>query len=99
MIFGLPWFAVVAIVSIVVAVGGGIWSDIRSKELKLEEKRLTSSKESHELRKMIFNLKSRIEHLERIVNEMEQPKSDISLDEIEIKSDINNESKNSKLRG
>jgi hypothetical protein len=99
MIFGLPWFAVVAIVSIVVAVGGGIWSDIRSKELKLEEKRLKSSKESHELRKMIFNLKSRIEHLERIVNEMEQPKSDISLDEIEIKSDINNESKNSKLRG
>ena len=99
MIFGLPWFAVVAIVSIVVAVGGGIWSDIRSKELKLEEKRLTSSKESHELRKMIFNLKSRIEHLERILNEMEQPKSDISLDEIEIKSDINNESKKSKLRG
>ena len=99
MIFGLPWFAVVAIVSIVVAVGGGIWSDIRSKELKLEEKRLTSSKESHELRKMIFNLKSRIEQLEHIVNEMEQHKRDISLDEIEIKGDVNNESKKSKLRG
>ena len=99
MIFGLPWFAVVAIVSIVVAVGGGIWSGIRSKELKLEEKRLTSSKESHELRKMIFNLKSRIEQLERIVNEMEQHKRDISLDEIEIKGDTNNESKKSKLRG
>lgn len=99
MIFGLPWFAVVAIVSIVVAVGGGIWSDIRSKELKLEEKRLTSSKESNELRKMIFNLKSRIEHLERIVNEMEQSNGDISLDEIEIKSDTTNETKHSKLRG
>ena len=44
MIFGLPWFAVVAIVSIVVAVGGGIWSDIRSKELKLEEKDLLALK-------------------------------------------------------
>jgi hypothetical protein len=48
---------------------------------------------------MIFNLKSRIEQLERIVNEMEQHKRDISLDEIEIKGDVNNESKKSKLRG
>ena len=44
MIFGLPWVAVVAIVAIVVAVGGGIWSDIRSKELKLEEKDLLALK-------------------------------------------------------
>ena len=48
---------------------------------------------------MIFNLKSRIEQLERIVNEMEQHKRDISLDEIEIKGDTNNESKKNKTKG
>lgn len=96
MIFDLPWFAVVAIVSIIVSIGGGIWGGIREKEIKLEEKRLASSKESQELRKMMFNLKSRIERLEYILNEREQPTGDISLENIEIKSDTIKE-KNSKL--
>ncbi len=98
MIFGLPWFAVVAIVSIVVAAGGGIWSDIRSKELKLEEKRLNSSKESQELRKMIYNLKSRIEQLENTISNLKPQKNDISLDEIEIKNDLENK-RDTKIRG
>jgi len=96
MLFGLPWFAIIAIV----AIAGGMIVGLREKEMKLEEKRLTSAKESQELRKMIFNLKSRIEHLESIVTEMEQPKGEISLDDIEIKNDLDDENSNSsRMRG
>lgn len=89
--FGLPWFAVIAIVAIV----GGIYGGLREKEMRLEEKRLTSSKESQELRKMIFNLKSRVEHLEEIVTDMEESKGEISLDDIEIKNDLDEGNRNS----
>ncbi|MBO6522827.1 MAG: hypothetical protein JJ971_03300 [Balneolaceae bacterium] len=69
----------------------------------MEEKRYTSAKESQELRKMILNLKSRIENLEAIVTETasETEKADISLDEIEIKNDLDeNETTNrAKVRG
>jgi hypothetical protein len=65
----------------------------------MEEKRLTSAKESQELRKMIFNLKSRIEHLETIVTDLEQPKGEISLDDIEIKNDLDDDNRNSRVRG
>ncbi len=92
MLFGLPWFAVIAIVAII----GGIWGGLREKELRLEEKRLTSAKESQELRKMIFNLKSRIEHLEEIVSDMDQPQGEISLDDIEIKNDLDDDNRNSR---
>ena len=95
MLFGLPWWAVVAIVAIV----GGIYSGLREKEMKLEEKRMTSSKESQELRKMIFNLKSRVEHLEEIVTDMEEGKGEISLDDIEIKNDLDDDNRNSRVRG
>lgn len=96
MLFGLPWWAVVAIVAIV----GSFYVGIRDREMKLEEKRLTSSKESQELRKMIFNLKSRVEHLETIVTDLEQPKGEISLDDIEIKNDLDDNNKNSsRVRG
>ena len=89
--FGLPWFAVIAIVAIV----GGIYGGLREKEMRLEEKRLTSSKESQELRKMIFNLKSRVEHLEAIITDMEESKGEISLDDIEIKNDLDDRNRNS----
>ncbi|MGB0345949.1 MAG: hypothetical protein ACPGGA_00615 [Balneolaceae bacterium] len=95
MLFGLPWFAIIAIIAIV----GGIWGGLREKEMKLEEKRLTSSKESQELRKMIFNLKSRVEHLEEIVSDFEQPEGEISLDDIEIKNDLDDNNRNSRVRG
>lgn len=95
MLFGLPWYAIIAIVAIV----GGLYTGIRERELKMEEKRLTSAKESQELRKMIFNLKSRIEHLETIVTDLEQPKGEISLDDIEIKNDLDDDNRNSRVRG
>lgn len=75
MLFGLPWWAIIAIVAIV----GGMYTSIREKEMKLEEKRLTSSKEAQELRKMIFNLKSRVEHLETIVADLEEKQPEITL--------------------
>lgn len=77
MLFGLPWWAIIAIVAIV----GGMYTSIREKEMKLEEKRLTSSKEAQELRKMIFNLKSRVEHLETIVADLEEKQPEITLDD------------------
>ncbi|GAB5410338.1 MAG: hypothetical protein BalsKO_27030 [Balneolaceae bacterium] len=94
MIFGLPWFAIIPIVAIV----GGLVFAYKEKELALEEKRLTSSKESHELRKMILNLKSRIENLEAIATETNSGKSEISLDEIEIKNDLGENNKSAKVR-
>ncbi len=96
MLFGLPWYAIIAIV----AIAGGIYAGIREKEMRLEEKRLTSSKESQELRKMIFNLKSRVENLEAIATEQESAKGEITLDDIEIKGDIDgNNSSSTKVRG
>ncbi len=96
MLFGLPWWAIIAIVAIV----GGMYTSIREKEMKLEEKRVTSSKEAQELRKMIFNLKSRVEHLETIVTELEEQQPEITLDDIEIKNDLDDENRNSsRVRG
>lgn len=96
MLFGLPWYAVIAIVGIV----GGLLAGLREKELKLEEKRLTSAKESQELRKMILNLKNRIEKLEAIVASNNAEKGEISLDEIEIKDTAERQtSSNPKVRG
>lgn len=102
MFFGLPWYALVAIVGILIPLGGMFYS-FKEKELKMEEKRYTSAKESQELRKMILNLKSRIENLEAIITETasEEEKAEISLDEIEIKNDLDeNETTNrAKVRG
>ena len=90
MLFGLPW---VAIVAIVVPLAGLLFA-YKEKELKLEEKRYTSAKESHELRKMILSLKNRIENLEAIVAEQEEDlKGEISLDEIEINESQGSQSK------
>ncbi len=84
MLFGLPWWAIIAII----AVGGGLLVEYRKQELKAEEKRMAGSKEVHELRKIIHNLKSRIEKLE---SEMSASKKNreksVPLDDIEIKDD------------
>ncbi len=97
MIFGLPWFAIIPIIAII----GGLVYAYKEKELSLEEKRLTSAKESHELRKMIFNLKSRIENLEAIAAEKTTNTGEISLDEIEIKNDLEDSesTQRTKVRG
>lgn len=83
MLFGLPWYAIVAIV----AIGGGLLYAYKEQELLAEEKRYTSSKESQELRKLILNLKARVEHLEKIMSEKNEPARNISMDDVEIKND------------
>lgn len=85
MLFGLPWWALIPII----AVAGGLFIEYRKQELKAEEKRMASSKEIHELRKIIHNLKSRIENLEGAVSSSpkENVKKNVPLDDIEIKDD------------
>lgn len=98
MLFGIPWFGIIPIVAII----GGLFYAYKEKELALEEKRLTSAKESHELRKMILNLKSRIENLESIATEERSAKSEIALDEIEIKNDLDEDergNRSTRVRG
>ena len=63
MLFGLPWFAVIAIL----AVGGGMIFSYKEKELALEEKNLFNVREAYELRGDIERLQRRIEHLENKV--------------------------------
>tara|TARA_A100001011_G_scaffold396105_1_gene493081 strand:+ start:278 stop:529 length:252 start_codon:yes stop_codon:yes gene_type:complete len=65
MLFGLPWFAVIAIV----AIGGGMIFSYKEKELDLEEKRLFSAREANDLRGHIEHLQHRIEQLEHRVND------------------------------
>ena len=98
MLFGLPWFAIVAIV----AVGGGLIYAYKEKELEMEEKRMGSSRELTEMRKIIHNLKDRVENLEAIVTEEQKSSSkkgasalsDIEIeDEVESQNNDNNSSK------
>lgn len=65
MLFGLPWFAVIAIV----AIGGGMIFSYKEKELNLEEKRLFNAREANHLRGHIEHLQHRIEQLEHRVND------------------------------
>ena len=60
MLFGLPWFSVIAIV----AIGGVMIFSYKEKELALEEKNLFNVREAYELRGNIERLERRIEHLE-----------------------------------
>ena len=60
MLFGFPWFAVIAIV----AIGGGMIFSHKEKELALEEKNLFNVWEAYELRGNIERLQRRIEQLE-----------------------------------
>jgi uncharacterized protein YlxW (UPF0749 family) len=83
MLFGLPWWALIPII----AVAGGLLIEYRKQELKAEEKRMASSKEIHELRKILHNLKSRIETLEGSVAAEKEAKKNVPLDDIEIKDD------------
>lgn len=70
--FGLPAWAIIALVAIV----GGIFLGYKEKELKLEEKALMSNKQAQELKKMIHHLTSRVDELER---EIKKTKSSSSL--------------------
>ena len=88
MLFGIPWPGIVAIVAIV----GGLFYAYKEQELKMEEKRMGSVRELNEMRKVIHNLKSRVENLEAIAaseksstsHSRENPLGDIEIeDEIE----------------
>lgn len=100
MFFGLPWFAIVAIV----AVAGGLIYAYKEKELEMEEKRMGSSRELNEMRKVIHNLKSRVENLEAIATEEKRQASERksgSLSDIEIEDEVerqNSDNANSKRK-
>ncbi len=85
MFFGLPWFAIVAIV----AIAGGLIYAYKEEELNMECQRLASSREIHDLRQIVHNLKSRVETLEAIATEEKRssyrnqanPLGDIEIDD------------------
>lgn len=87
MLFGLPWFAIVAIV----AIGGGLLFAYKEKEMEMEEKRMGSARELNEMRQIIHNLKSRVENLEAIAAEDKgatSRKDSNPLGEIEIDDEV-----------
>lgn len=94
--FGLPWYAIVALAGII----GGLFYAYKEQELKLEKKQYARSNESQELRKMILNLKARVEHLEEKIQNYNSAKAEIPLDDIEIKDDYYSDetNKNSSTR-
>ena len=85
MLFGLPWWALIPLL----AIGGGLFLEYRKQELKAEEKRMTSSTEINELRRIIQSLKTRIEKVEEKMNYSTEKatKKDVPLDDIEIKDE------------
>ncbi|MEP1151089.1 MAG: hypothetical protein ABJH08_05110 [Balneola sp.] len=85
MLFGLPWWALIPLL----AIGGGLFLEYRKQELKAEEKRMASSTEINELRRIIQNLKTRIEKIEGKVNSSAEKatKKEVPLDDIEIRDD------------
>ncbi|WP_103664179.1 hypothetical protein [Gracilimonas amylolytica] len=87
MLFGLPWYAIVAIVSI----AGGLFYAFKEKEIEMESKRMTNVRELNELRKVVHNLKSRIETLESDLKTRSKNTSNHSsnpLGEIEIDDEV-----------
>lgn len=102
MLFGLPWFAVVAIISVV----GGLFYAYKEKEMEMEGKRAGSARELNELRQIVHNLKSRVENLEAIASEertsRQKEKSDgladIEIEEEEISSDPDSSNIKNNLR-
>jgi DNA polymerase II small subunit/DNA polymerase delta subunit B len=83
-----------------IAIIGGLVYAYKEKELEMEEKRMGSSRELNEMRKIVHNLKSRIENLEAIVTEEGRKPSGEpanSLSDIEIEDEV--ESQNSDNTG
>lgn len=88
MFFGLPWYAIIAIIS----VAGGLFYAYKEKEMELEAKRMGSSREIQELRKIVHNLKSRVEDLEANAEEKRRHsashKESNTLGDIEIDDEV-----------
>ena len=85
MLFGIPWFALIPIAAIV----GGLFLAYRKQELEFEVRARDNSLEVQELRKIVQNLKSRVESLESIAadSDLKRTKKDVPLDDIEVKDD------------
>lgn len=102
MLFGLPWFAIVAIIS----VAGGLFYAYKEKEMEMEGKRMGSARELNELRQIVHNLKSRVENLEAIASEEKpfrsqensDPLGDIEIDEEDESSDSGSSNIKNNLR-
>lgn len=85
MLFGIPWYALIPMIAIV----GGLIYAFKEKELEMESKRMTNVRELNELRKVVHNLKSRIETLESDLkkqsknssNQTSNPLGDIEIDD------------------
>ncbi len=101
MLFGLPWFAIVALASVI----GGLFYAYKEKEMELEEKRYGKMRELQEMRKLIQNLKTRVEHLEAAAAQKSQttsspkenPLSDIEIEDEPEQENFNNPGKAGKV--
>jgi len=102
MLFGLPWFALIPMIAII----GGLIYAYKEKELDMESKRMTNVRELNELRKVVHNLKSRIETLEsdlkkqgkKTTNQTSNPLGDIEIDDEVKGQNSDNASTRSKTR-
>ena len=84
MFFGLPWFAIIAIV----AIAGGLIYAYKEKELEVEEKIQVKAREVHDLEKLVHNLKSRVDQIE---NQLNNPAAKNSGAERSAQIEINDE--------
>lgn len=99
MLFGIPWYALIPMIAIV----GGLVYAFKEKELEMESKRMTNVRELNELRKVVHNLKSRVDLLEsdlkkqskNTTNQTSNPLGDIEIDdEVEGQNSDNKSSRN-----
>lgn len=89
MLLGLPWWAWIAIVAIVT----GAVNEYQKNKMTMINQGKKNSEEVDELRKTVFNLKTRVENLEAIATaEPDEFKGKSNhLDDIEIKDDYDSE--------
>ena len=66
MLFGIPWYGIVGIISVVVPVVGGMIYAYKIEQMKMQNQVTEKSTELEELRKMFSHLKARLENLEAI---------------------------------
>lgn len=88
MLFGIPWFGIIAIV----AIAGGLIYAYKEKELEVEEKIQVKAREVRELEKVVHNLKSRVDSLEeRLDREAADKKKESLRSEIEINDEFDDQ--------
>ncbi len=92
MLFGLPWFAWIAIVAIV----GGMYTGYKTEKLKMQSSITAKNEELDDLRKMVGSLKSRIENLEAIAAQSPDEIRGSGIGKIEIEDEIDAVEENQK---